>query len=92
MGGNGTSRRNRRNGAAEKRPFRPSMGYGQICSSVLCEPAHRRNQDEQILSKFCIDDGANRAVACYLAGFREAYAYIGVVREEINHKWEWRGW
>jgi hypothetical protein len=43
-------------------------------------------------SKFCIDDGANRAVACYLAGFREAYAYIGVVREEINHKWEWQGW
>jgi hypothetical protein len=43
-------------------------------------------------SRFCIDDGANRAVACYLAGFREAYAYIGVVREEINHKWEWQGW
>lgn len=43
-------------------------------------------------SRFFIDDGAHRAVAYYLAGFREAFAYIGVVREEINHKWEWQGW
>lgn len=42
--------------------------------------------------KFYIDDGANRAVAYYLAGFREVPAYIGVVREEINHKWVWPGW
>ena len=41
---------------------------------------------------FYIDDGAHRAVAYYLAGFREALAYIGVVREDINHKWEWPGW
>jgi hypothetical protein len=43
-------------------------------------------------TKFFIDDGAHRAVACYLAGFREALAYIGVVREDINHRWEWPGW
>lgn len=43
-------------------------------------------------TKFFIDDGAHRAVAYYLAGFREALAYIGVVSEDINHKWEWPGW
>jgi hypothetical protein len=43
-------------------------------------------------SRFFIDDGAHRAVACYLTGFREALAYIGVVREEINHKWVWLPW
>jgi len=42
--------------------------------------------------KFFIDDGAHRAVAYYLAGFREAFVFIGVVREDINHRWEWPGW
>jgi hypothetical protein len=41
---------------------------------------------------FYIDDGAHRAVAYYLAGFREAFAYIGAVKEDINHKWEWQAW
>lgn len=43
-------------------------------------------------AKFFIDDGTHRAVAYYLAGFREALAYIGVVREDINHKWDWLAW
>jgi hypothetical protein len=43
-------------------------------------------------TKFFIDVGAHRAVAYYLAGFKEALAYIGVVREDINHKWEWPAW
>jgi hypothetical protein len=43
-------------------------------------------------TKFFIDDGAHRAVSSYLAGFRESFAYVGVVREDINHKWEWPAW
>jgi hypothetical protein len=43
-------------------------------------------------TKFFIDDGTHRAVTYYLAGFRQALSYIGVVREDINHNWVWPGW
>jgi hypothetical protein len=43
-------------------------------------------------NRFYIDDGANRAVAYYLAGLRDAVAYIGVASEDINHKWKWPPW
>jgi hypothetical protein len=46
----------------------------------------------QSASRFCIDDGANRAVAYYLAGKRSASAIIGVVPDNINHTWKWPGW
>jgi hypothetical protein len=37
---------------------------------------------------FFMDDGANRAVAYYLPEFRKSLAYIGVVKADINYKWE----
>lgn len=48
-----------------------------------------RTQEDS--TRYFIDDGAHRAVAFYLAGFRTAPAYIGSIPAGINHTWKWKG-
>jgi hypothetical protein len=42
-------------------------------------------------SQFRIDDGCHRAVAYFVAGFRQAFAYVGTVADDLNHSWPWEG-
>lgn len=48
----------------------------------------RRNSNP---CQFRIDDGCHRAVAYYLAGFRQAFAFVGVVDGKHNLNWRWEG-
>jgi hypothetical protein len=41
--------------------------------------------------QFRVDDGCHRAVAAYLAGFRQAFAYIGEYRGSGELNWSWDG-
>jgi hypothetical protein len=41
--------------------------------------------------QFRIDDGCHRAVAYYLAGFRQAFAIVGKVDPKYNLDWRWEG-
>ena len=45
----------------------------------------RKRSDKQ----FRIDEGSHRAVAFYLAGFRQAFAFVGKVRNDPDHNGEW---
>ena len=38
-----------------------------------------------------IEDGSHRAVAYYLAGFRQVFAYVARVPSAINLTWKWEG-
>jgi hypothetical protein len=38
-----------------------------------------------------IEDGSHRAVAYYLAGFRQTFAYVARVPSSINLTWKWEG-
>jgi hypothetical protein len=42
--------------------------------------------------QFRIDDGCHRAIAYYLAGFRQAFAYVGQYQGEHKLNWPWDGW
>lgn len=42
-------------------------------------------------ARYRIEDGSHRAVAYYLAGFRQAFAYIARVPSAINLTWKWEG-
>lgn len=42
-------------------------------------------------NRFRIEDGSHRAIAYYLAGFRQAYAYVARVPGTINLTWKWDG-
>jgi hypothetical protein len=41
--------------------------------------------------QFRIDDGCHRAIAYYLAGFRQAFALVGKVDGKYNLDWRWEG-
>jgi hypothetical protein len=41
--------------------------------------------------QFRIDDGCHRAVAYYLAGFRQAFAYVGEYHGRGALDWRWEG-
>ncbi len=41
--------------------------------------------------QFRIDDGSHRAVAYYLAGFRQAFAYVGTAGGGDRLVWPWEG-
>lgn len=41
--------------------------------------------------QFRIDDGCHRAVAYYLAGFRHAFAYVGMYEGSCALRWNWEG-
>jgi hypothetical protein len=41
--------------------------------------------------QFRIDDGCHRAVAYYLAGFRQAFAYVGEYHGPGELSWHWKG-
>jgi hypothetical protein len=38
-----------------------------------------------------LEDGSHRAVAYYLAGFRQAFAYLARVPSSVNLTWKWEG-
>ena len=42
-------------------------------------------------SRYRIEDGSHRAIAYYLAGFRQAFAYVARVPSAINLTWKWEG-
>lgn len=42
-------------------------------------------------NRYRIEDGSLRAVAYYLAGFRQAFAYVARVPSAINLTWKWEG-
>lgn len=42
-------------------------------------------------SRFRIEDGSHRAIAYYLAGFRQVFAYVGRVPSAVNLTWKWDG-
>jgi hypothetical protein len=48
----------------------------------------RRKQSPQ---QFRIDDGCHRAVAYYLAGFRQAFAFVGDYNGPHELNWPWEG-
>lgn len=48
----------------------------------------RRKRSAQ---QYRIDDGCQRAVAYYLAGFRQAFAYVGVYEGRGELGWVWEG-
>jgi hypothetical protein len=64
------------------------LGVVQQTFADLPLTAFRRKSNP---AQYRIDDGSHRAVAYYLAGFREAFAYVGRVRDELNHHWPWEG-
>jgi hypothetical protein len=38
-----------------------------------------------------IEDGSHRAIAYYLAGFKQAFAYAARVPSSCNLTWKWEG-
>jgi hypothetical protein len=42
-------------------------------------------------AQFRIDDGSHRAVASYLAGFRQAFAFVGDYAGDGELMWRWEG-
>ncbi len=42
-------------------------------------------------ARYRLDDGSHRAVAYYLAGFRQAFAFVERVPSSLNHTWKWEG-
>jgi len=42
-------------------------------------------------SRLRLDDGSHRAVAYYLAGFRQAFAFVARVPSAVNLTWKWDG-
>jgi hypothetical protein len=42
-------------------------------------------------SRFRLEDGSHRAIAYYLAGFRQAFAYVARVPSANNLTWKWEG-
>jgi hypothetical protein len=42
-------------------------------------------------SRLRLEDGSHRAIAYYLAGFRQAFAYVARVPSANNLTWKWEG-
>jgi hypothetical protein len=41
--------------------------------------------------RYRLEDGSHRAIAYYLAGFRQAFAYVARVPSGLNLTWKWEG-
>ena len=95
MGGEDWARvRSTRSPASSRR--RPCRGTGRARfanGSWKCTPSSRSSSFARaaITAGIRIEDGSHRAIAYYLAGFKQAFAYVARVPSSCNLTWKWEG-
>src|SRR5262245_38446228 len=72
-------------------PGSPTRGIREFAPELFAELPLVLIRTRSDYGRYRIEDGSHRAVAYYLAGFRQAFAYVARVPSAVNLTWRWEG-